>query len=142
MTKHLDATTDADEILRIGDFINKSTGTLSSQAAGLSTFQRHIETTFMFFSPRMTRSMIALLSDGMTRGGVSGSAAREGVIGGWFALQAYTWAVGQALGQDVNLDPTEPHYLQIKIGNDWVGPSSQMVSLPRAAYRAIAYRTM
>ena len=138
MTKHLDATTDADEILRIGDFINKSTGTLSSQAAGLSTFQRHIETTFMFFSPRMTRSMIALLSDGMTRGGVSGSAAREGVIGGWFALQAYTWAVGQALGQDVNLDPTEPHYLQIKIGNDWVGPSSQMVSLPRAAYRAIA----
>ena len=138
MTKHLDATTDADEILRIGDFINKSTGTLSSEAAGLSTFQRHIETTFMFFSPRMTRSMIALLSDGMTRGGVSGSAAREGVIGGWFALQAYTWAVGQALGQDVNLDPTEPHYLQIKIGNDWVGPSSQMVSLPRAAYRAIA----
>jgi len=138
MTKHLDATTDADEILRIGDFINKSTGTLSSEAAGLTKFQRQIETTFMFFSPRMTRSMIALLSDGMTRGGVSGSAAREGVIGGWFALQAYTWAVGQALGQDVNLDPTEPHYLQIKIGNDWVGPSSQMVSLPRAAYRQIA----
>jgi len=138
MTKHLDATTDADEILRIGDFINKSTGTLSSEAAGLTKFQRQIETTFMFFSPRMTRSMIALLSDGMTRGGVSGSAAREGVIGGWFGLQAYTWAVGQALGQDVNLDPTEPHYLQIKIGNDWVGPSSQMVSLPRAAYRAIA----
>tara|TARA_R110000744_G_scaffold6719_2_gene23303 strand:- start:4929 stop:6542 length:1614 start_codon:yes stop_codon:yes gene_type:complete len=78
------------------------------------------------------------MSDGMTRGGVSGSAAREGVIGGWFGLQAYTWAVGQALGQDVNLDPTEPHYLQVKIGNDWVGPSSQMVSLPRAAYRAIA----
>ena len=138
MTKHLDATTDADEILRIGDFINKSTGTLSSEAAGLSKFQRQIETTFMFFSPRMTRSMIALMSDGMTRGGVSGSAAREGVIGGWFGLQAYTWAVGQALGQDVNLDPTEPHYLQVKIGNDWVGPSSQMVSLPRAAYRAIA----
>ena len=138
MTKHLDATTDADEILRIGDFINKSTGTLSSEAAGLSKFQRQIETTFMFFSPRMTRSMIALMSDGMTRGGVSGNAAREGVIGAWFGLQAYTWAVGQALGQDVNLDPTEPHYLQIKIGNDWVGPSSQMVSLPRAAYRAIA----
>jgi len=138
MTKHLDATADADEILRIGDFVNKATGTLSSEAAGLTKFQRQIETTFMFFSPRMTRSMIALLSDGMTRGGVSGSAAREGVIGGWFGLQAYTWAVGQALGQDVNLDPTEPHYLQIKIGNDWVGPSSQMVSLPRAAYRAIA----
>jgi len=138
MIKHLDATTDADEILRIGDFINKSTGTLSSEAAGLSKFQRQIETTFMFFSPRMTRSMIALMSDGMTRGGVSGNAAREGVIGGWFGLQAYTWAVGQALGQDVNLDPTEPHYLQVKIGNDWVGPSSQMVSLPRAAYRAIA----
>lgn len=138
MTAGLDATTDADKYLRIGDFINKATGTLSSEAAGLSKFQRQIETTFMFFSPRMTRSMIALMSDGMTRGGVSGSAAREGVIGAWFGLQAYTWAVGQALGQDVNLDPTEPHYLQIKIGNDWVGPSSQMVSLPRAAYRAIA----
>ena len=138
MTAGLDATTDADKYLRIGDFINKATGTLSSEAAGLSKFQRQIETTFMFFSPRMTRSMIALMSDGMTRGGVSGNAAREGVIGGWFGLQAYTWAVGQALGQDVNLDPTEPHYLQVKIGNDWVGPSSQMVSLPRAAYRAIA----
>ena len=122
----------------IGDFLNKATGTLSSEAAGLTKFQRQIETTFLFFSPRMTRSMIALLSDGMTRGGASGAAAREGVIGGWFALQAYTWAVGQALGQDVNLDPNQPHYLQVQIGNDWVGPSSQVVSLPRAAYRAIA----
>ena len=140
LTGHLkmEVAEEAEQIRRIADFINKGTGTLSSEAAGLSHFQRHIESTFMFFSPRMTRSTIALLSDGMTRGGVEGRLARESVLTAHFALQAYTWGVGQLLGQDVNLDPTQPHYMQIKIGNDWVGPSGQIMSVPKAAYRLIA----
>jgi len=140
LTGHLkmEVAEEAEQIRRIADFINKGTGTLSSEAAGLSHFQRHIESTFMFFSPRMTRSTIALLSDGITRGGVEGRLARESVLTAHFALQAYTWGVGQLLGQDVNLDPTQPHYMQIKIGNDWVGPSGQIMSVPKAAYRLIA----
>ena len=140
LTGHLkiEVAEEAEQIRQIAAFINKGTGTLSSEAAGLTHFQRHIESTFMFFSPRMTRSTIALLSDGMTRGGIEGQLARESVITAHFALQAYTWGVGQLLGQDVNLDPTQPHYLQVKIGNDWVGPSSQVISVPRAAYRLIA----
>jgi len=138
LTSHLDEVTDAQEIRQIADFVNKATGTLSSEAAGLTNFQRHIESTFLFFSPRMTRSMLALLSDGMTKGGVQGQLARESVITANVALQAFTWGVGQALGQNVNLDPTQPHYLQIKIGNDYVGPGSQLVSLTRAATRLIA----
>ena len=138
LTKSLDEITDADEIRQIADFINKGTGTLSSEAAGISKLQRQIETAFMFFSPRMTRSIIALLSDATTRGGVQGELAREGALGAWVSLQAYTWGVGQLLGQDVNLDPSEPHYLQLKIGNSWVGPSGQIISLPRALYRAAA----
>ena len=138
LTKSLDEVTDADEIRQIADFINKGTGTLSSEAAGISTLQRQIETAFMFFSPRMTRSIIALLSDATTRGGVQGQLAREGALGAWMSLQAYTWGVGQLLGQDVNLDPSEPHYLQVKIGNSWVGPSGQIISVPRALYRAAA----
>lgn len=138
LTKNLDEIADAEEISQIADFINKGTGTLSSQAAGISKLQRQIETAFMFFSPRMTRSIIALLSDATTRGGVQGQLAREGALGAWMSLQAYTWGVGQLLGQDVNLDPSEPHYLQVKIGNSWVGPTGQIISVPRALYRAAA----
>jgi len=138
LTKNLDEVADAEEIAQIADFINKGTGTLSSQAAGISKLQRQIETAFMFFSPRMTRSIIALLSDATTRGGVQGQLAREGALGAWMSLQAYTWGVGQLLGQDVNLDPSEPHYLQVKIGNSWVGPTGQIISVPRALYRAAA----
>ena len=138
LTKNLDEVADAEEIAQIADFINKGTGTLSSEAAGISKLQRQIETAFMFFSPRMTRSIIALLSDATTRGGVQGQLAREGALGAWMSLQAYTWGVGQLLGQDVNLDPSEPHYLQVKIGNSWVGPTGQIISVPRALYRAAA----
>ena len=138
LTKNLDEVADAEEISQIADFINKGTGTLSSEAAGISKLQRQIETAFMFFSPRMTRSIIALLSDATTRGGVQGQLAREGALGAWMSLQAYTWGVGQLLGQDVNLDPSEPHYLQVKIGNSWVGPSGQIISVPRALYRTAA----
>jgi hypothetical protein len=138
LTKNLDEVADAEEIAQIADFINKGTGTLSSEAAGISRLQRQIETAFMFFSPRMTRSIIALLSDATTRGGVQGQLAREGALGAWMSLQAYTWGVGQLLGQDVNLDPSEPHYLQVKIGNSWVGPSGQIISVPRALYRTAA----
>ena len=138
LTKNLDEVADADQISQIADFINKGTGTLSSEAAGISKLQRQFETAFMFFSPRMTRSIIALLSDATTRGGVQGQLAREGALGAWMSLQAYTWGVGQLLGQDVNLDPSEPHYLQVKIGNSWVGPTGQIISVPRALYRAAA----
>ena len=104
MTSHLDLASPegARTGREIADMLNKMTGTLSSDAVGLSRFQKSIEQSFLFFSPRMTRSMIALLSDSMTRGGTTGSIARQGVLGGWFALQGYTWAVGQALGQEVN----------------------------------------
>ena len=138
LTKSLDEVADAEEIGQIADFINKGTGTLNSQAAGISKLQRQVETAFMFFSPRMTRSIIALLSDATTRGGVQGQLAREGALGAWMSLQAYTWGVGQLLGQDVNLDPSEPHYLQVKIGNSWVGPTGQIISVPRALYRTAA----
>jgi hypothetical protein len=133
-----DANVKAEKYRQIADFINKGTGTLSSEAAGVSRLQRQVETAFMFFSPRMTRSIIALLSDATTRGGLQGQLAREGALGAWVSLQAYTWGVGQLLGQDVNLDPSEPHYLQLKIGNSWVGPSGQIISVPRALYRAAA----
>ena len=138
LTKNLDEVADAEEMGQIADFINKGTGTLNSQAAGISKLQRQVETAFMFFSPRMTRSIIALLSDATTRGGVQGQLAREGALGAWMSLQAYTWGVGQLLGQDVNLDPSEPHYLQVKIGNSWVGPTGQIISVPRALYRTAA----
>ena len=131
-------TQNADEATKrsVADFLNKATGTMDSAASGVSRTQRQLESAFLFFSPRMTRSMIALLSDSVTRGGVEGRMARQGVLTAWLGLQGITWAMGQALGQDVELDPTQPHYLQIKIGNTWVGPSGNIISIPRAVIRA------
>ena len=131
-------TQNADEATKrsVADFLNKATGTMDSAASGLSQTQRQLESAFLFFSSRMTRSMIALLSDSVTRGGIEGQMARQGVLTAWLGLQGMTWAMGQALGQDVELDPTQAHYLQIKIGNTWVGPSGNIISIPRAAMRA------
>ena len=80
LTSGLDEIQDAVKIREIADFIEKGTGTLSSEAVGLSSFQRKIESTFMFFSPRMTRSILGLLSDSLTRGGERGALARQGAI--------------------------------------------------------------
>ncbi len=128
----------SDEQIQLAQFIEKATGTLTSRSVGIRGFQRQLENTFLFFSPRMTRSILALTTDAATRGGAAGASARQAALGGWGALQGYTWVLGQSLGQDVNLDPTQPHYLQIKIGDDWVGPGSNFVSVPRAIFRTVA----
>ena len=129
----------SDEQIQLAQFIEKATGTLTSRAVGVRGFQRQLENTFLFFSPRMTRSILALTTDAATRGGAAGANARQAALAGWGALQGYTWAIGEALGgESVNLDPTQPHYLQIKIGDDWVGPGSNFVSVPRAIFRTVA----
>jgi len=140
LTKHLDPTNPAHatQMREIAEFINKGMGTLDSASRGVGRAQRDIESAYLFFSPRMTRSIIALLGDAVTMGGKQGQLAREGAIGGFAALNLYTYAIGQALGQEVNLNPMEKNYLQIKIGDTSVGPGGQIVSLPRAAFRLAA----
>ncbi|HAI44691.1 MAG TPA: hypothetical protein DCM40_44675, partial [Maribacter sp.] len=102
LTKHLDPVQNATELRQIAEFINKGMGTLDSAASGVGRAQREIESAYLFFSPRMTRSIVGLLGDAVTMGGRQGQLAREGAIGAYASLQAYTWAVGEALGQEVN----------------------------------------
>lgn len=139
LTKHLDPVQNATELRQIAEFINKGMGTLDSAASGVGKAQRQIESSYLFFSPRMTRSIVGLLGDAVTMGGRQGQLAREGAIGAYASLQAYTWAVGQALGQEVNLNPFEPNYMQVKLPgvNTYVGPGGQIVSLPRAFIRLL-----
>jgi hypothetical protein len=135
MTRNMDPITDAAKITEIATFINKATGTLSSAYIGTGKLQRQLEASFMFFSPRMTRSLYGLVADAATRPGQAGNDARKAVIGGLTAAMGTTWLFGQMLGQDVELDPLEPHYLQIKIGDAWIGPSGKLISIFRAANR-------
>ena len=55
MTSHLDLASPegARTGREIADMLNKMTGTLSSDAVGLSRFQKSIEQSFLFFSPRI-----------------------------------------------------------------------------------------
>lgn len=61
-------------------FLNNLTGTRSSLGTGIGPTQRGIESIFLFFSPRMTRSSIALVGDAL-QGGKKGREAAYAFAG-------------------------------------------------------------
>ena len=119
-----------DEII---NFINRATGSLNTARMGKSGLQRQVESTIISYSPRMTQAIGSLVMDAFTRGGVQGTYARQAVFGGIAAITGFMWFVGQMLGQDVELDPTESHWLQVQVGDDWIGPQSKMLTFFKSA---------
>ena len=66
----------AGQLNELAMYLNNLTGTRSGLASGLGAEQRAIESTFLFFSPRMTRSALALVGDA-AQGGLKGNEARK-----------------------------------------------------------------
>ena len=100
--------------------LNKMTGALSSNAAGITRTQQQIERGFLFFSPRYTRASMALIAD-VYKGGLQGELARQSMVGmlglGMATYIAYT----QVMGQEAHLDPSDGKFMTVKIGDDRVG---------------------
>ena len=92
-----------DIIMQIDEMANKLTGTISTEALGVSAKQRMVESATLF-APRFLRANLMLMRD-FTRGGMTGKLARERLsmlMGGM--IGSYAGICG-ALGQNPHLDP-------------------------------------
>ena len=106
----------------LASHINNSLGTLSSGMLGVSPTQRQYESGVIFFSPRFTRSAFALVGTALNES--NPQLQRDALLQIGSLLAGGTgviWAAGQALGQEVQLNPFEPGYLTIQIGGSSVG---------------------
>ena len=108
--------------------INNMMGTMNTQLLGLSPTQRQIEGALLFFSPRYTRSAFALVGDLLQSPGkigtMDGLAQRHAMraISGFIAGgTTVMWGLGQATGQDVELNPMKPGWLTVNIGGQTLG---------------------
>jgi len=104
----------------LGAWVRNSTGVLSTTGLGVSSRQQAIESTWMFFSPRYTRSLFAAVGTllKLDKGGNEARLAIGGLVAG--GLITY-YGVTQALGQEMRLDPKKPGFLSIRVGDNWVG---------------------
>lgn len=104
----------------LGMWIRSSTGQLSTQRLGVSPRQSAIEGTFLFFSPRFTRSLFAVTGS-LLRMDKAGNEARLALGSLMTAGTAVYVAAAEALGQEPRLDPSKPGFLSIRVGDNWVG---------------------
>ena len=104
----------------LAGFLNKMTGALNSSASGVSRGQQQAERAFLFFSPRYTRSAMALLTD-VYRGGTKGELARQTMVGMAFFGAASYYAMSKAMGQEAKFDPTKSDFMTVQIGDSSVG---------------------
>ena len=107
-------------LAELSGFLNKMTGALNSSASGVSRGQQQAERAFLFFSPRYTRSAMALLSD-VYRGGTKGELARQTMAGMAFFGAGTYYALTKAMGQEPKFDPTTSDFMTVKIGDSTVG---------------------
>ncbi len=118
---------------QLGAFIDKFNGTSSSWRTGQTPMQALAET-IVLFAPRYYRSCLGLIGD-MFKGGLPARLAiqdmarfQAGVYGSYFTLATMTEPI---TGEGPHMSPTDPHYLQFKIGDTWVGIGSFWTSFSK-----------
>lgn len=121
----------------LGAFIRNSTGAFNSYSVGIAAPQQSVERAWMFFSPRYTRSSLALVAD-VLKGGLRGKEARNAMASMLAVGTGMNYAITKALGQEPNLDPTKSDFMTVKIAGHNIGPGSFFVSFLRFASKVAA----
>jgi hypothetical protein len=105
---------------RLGAWTRNSLGQTSTNRLGMSPRQQDIESTFLFFSPRYTRSLVASIGTlrHMDKAGAEAWAGLGGMVAA--GVVAYT-GFAAALGQEPQLDPTKPGFLSLRVGDNYIG---------------------
>lgn len=120
------------EMRDLASHVNKLLGTIDTASMGVNSGQRTFERAIVMFSPRYTRAIASILIDA-TRGGLKGTEARSAIshllVGGAVTHRAFA----EILGQEANLDPTDPNFMKVKIGGVMVGPGGKFKSFLRTA---------
>lgn len=98
--------------------VNKMTGVLSSKALGVGKWQRDIEGTFVFMSPRFTRASGAIIYDILANPSKytykEAATSLAALIGAFAAL---AMAINSADDNDTSLNPFDPDFLKIYVGD-------------------------
>ena len=116
------------DMAELAQFVNKTTGVVSSRAMGIGVNQQALEGSALLFSPQYTRATAALFMD-MTSGGLRGDQARKAVaslFAGQLGLHA---AIATATGQEMNLTPGRGDFLKVQLGDTMVGFGSKSNAL-------------
>lgn len=119
------------QLTALAGFLNNLTGTRSSLASGLGATQRGIESSVLFFSPRMTRSSLALVGDAL-QGGFRDPKGRtpfneaQKALAGLMAANAilagglYT-ALNDRLPPPDFFNPQSPDFMTVRVFDNRVG---------------------
>lgn len=104
----------------LGSWVRNSVGTLSMRRLGVAPLQQDIESTYIAFAPRYTRSLFAA-AGALMKNDLGGKEARL-ALGSLFAAGAAAYiGTALALGQKPEFNPQKPGFMSVRIGDNWVG---------------------
>tara|TARA_R100001530_G_scaffold94705_2_gene65761 strand:+ start:2855 stop:8125 length:5271 start_codon:yes stop_codon:yes gene_type:complete len=98
-------------------FVDNLIGT--SKGIGIRSKQRSIESGLML-ARGYYRAHLAVLGSAL-QGGIRGQQARESLSKLMMSQLSIHTFLARQTGQDVNLDPSDPHFMQIEIDGVWIG---------------------
>lgn len=114
------------ELIRISNYVKTKLGTTDLMGLGLSTTQRQIESAFLLYSPRYTRSVFGMLGWAMSNGVPARDAQRAlatMLFGGLSAFYGFARAVG--LSHDEAIERINPmsggKFLALPMGGNEYG---------------------
>ena len=117
---------EAEEIL--AGHIAKMTGTVSMANLGISPSRRKILTGFVMYAPRYRMATLGLMAD-VFRGGMKSELAITRLSKMMMAGTYYYSLTAYKLNQEPQLNPFEPGFMSLKVGNTNVGIGSAYMSV-------------
>ena len=113
------------------------TGFVDMGAAGISEQQQSIERAFVFFAPRYTRSVLAVLGDSF-KGDLTAVQAQKTIAALAAVPPLMHWTAATALGQEPKLDPRPVNeggngaeFMTVDIGGHNIGMGTMWTQLAR-----------
>ena len=117
---------EAEEIL--SGHIAKMTGTVSMANLGLSPSRRKFLTGFVMYAPRYRMATLGLMAD-VFRGGMKSELAITRLSKMMMAGTYYYSLTAYKLNQEPQLNPFEPGFMSLKVGNTNIGIGSAYMSI-------------
>ena len=114
----------------LASHVAKMTGTVSMANLGLRQNRRKLLSGLIMYAPRYRMAAYGLMAD-VVRGGLRGELARTRLSKmAMSGLMFYSF-IAYKLGNEPQLNPAEPGFMEIKIGNEKIGIGSAWLSTVR-----------
>lgn len=123
----------------LGDFVNRATGVYNSRATGMSPTQQALEAAGLF-APSYTRASLAAVGYALDpTNGVQGKAARQMLLNMMVVGPAMYTKMATMMGQKPQLNPSDPRFLSVQLGTEWIGVGTIWVAMARLVTRSLAH---